>query len=79
VRPAAPLGAVIVDPLLPEWLPELLLENVAVGAGRLTLRVFRDQGGRCGFDVSHNDSGLRVIGPGDADAADAHAFATALP
>lgn len=45
-RPVAPLGAVVIDPVLPEWLPDLVLEGVQVGKARFDLAVRRGRRGR---------------------------------
>lgn len=45
-RPVAQLGAVVVDPVLPEWLPDLVLEGVQVGKAKFDLSVRRGRGGR---------------------------------
>ncbi|MCW3842571.1 hypothetical protein ONA70_20950, partial [Micromonospora yasonensis] len=46
LRPAAPLRTVLVDPHLPEWLPDLRLEGVRVGSATVDLIVRRRRGGR---------------------------------
>jgi glycogen debranching enzyme len=45
-RPVAPLGAIVIDPVLPEWLPDLVLEGVQVGRARFDLSVRRGRRGR---------------------------------
>ncbi|HUZ13666.1 MAG TPA: glycogen debranching N-terminal domain-containing protein [Caulobacteraceae bacterium] len=61
LQPAAPLGALICDPKLPEWLPELTLRGVPVGRGRMTVRVWRDGSGASHAEVGENSSGLRLL------------------
>jgi hypothetical protein len=46
LRPAAPLRTIFVDPHLPEWLPDLVLEGVQVGGRTVDLIVRRGRGGR---------------------------------
>ncbi|MEV0809328.1 glycogen debranching N-terminal domain-containing protein [Micromonospora sp. NPDC050200] len=46
LRPAAPLRTIVVDPHLPEWLPDLRLEGVRVGRATVDLTVRRGRGGR---------------------------------
>src|SRR5215467_1230006 len=41
----APLQALIVDPALPDWLPEVTLHGVQVGQARVSLRFYRDGSG----------------------------------
>ncbi|WP_249714030.1 amylo-alpha-1,6-glucosidase [Rhizomonospora bruguierae] len=45
-RPAAPLRTIVVDPHLPDWLPELTLEGVQVGRATFDLTVRRRRHGR---------------------------------
>lgn len=51
LQPLAPLGALGVDPILPEWLPELELRGLRVGGGEVDLRFRRDRRGRSRFEV----------------------------
>jgi glycogen debranching enzyme len=46
LRPAAPLRAIVVDPHLPDWLPDLELYGVQVGAATFDLTVRRHRRGR---------------------------------
>ncbi|MGW0506012.1 amylo-alpha-1,6-glucosidase [Micromonospora sp. NPDC003241] len=46
LRPAAPLRAILLDPHLPPWLPDLTLEGVRVGGHTFDLTVHRRPGGR---------------------------------
>src|SRR5262249_54059078 len=46
LRPVAPLRSIIVDPHLPEWLPDLTLEGVQVGGATFDLDVRRRRHGR---------------------------------
>jgi glycogen debranching enzyme len=43
LQPVAPLDLLIVDPILPAWLPELTLENLRIGGATVTLRFERDR------------------------------------
>lgn len=51
LRPYAPLNAMVIDPDLPEWLPELTLENLTLGASRLSLRLRRDASGHTDYHI----------------------------
>lgn len=51
LRPLAPLKLLFVDPVLPEWLPELTLSNLRVGDARLSLRFHREADGRTDWQV----------------------------
>ncbi len=46
LRPVAPLRTILVDPHLPEWLPELELHGVQVGGATFDLLVRRRRNGR---------------------------------
>jgi hypothetical protein len=56
LRPLAPLRTIVVDPHLPDWLPDLELLGVQVGAARFDLGVRRGRHGR----VSIRTRGDRV-------------------
>ena len=45
LRPVAPLRAIVIDPHLPEWLPDLTLEGVRVGRATFDLTARRRRGG----------------------------------
>lgn len=59
--PFAPLHLLFVDPVLPEWLPELTVERVAVGGGSVTLRFVRDEAGHCEFEVLERSGRVTVV------------------
>jgi hypothetical protein len=45
MRALATLHTLIVDPVLPEWIPELIVRDVRVGSARISLRFYRDKRG----------------------------------
>jgi glycogen debranching enzyme len=53
-RPDAPRGKLYVDPLLPEWLPDLTVLDLRVGKHRFDIRFWRD-GGETQFEVLRGD------------------------
>jgi len=59
--PLAPLDALLVDPVLPPWLPELTVSRLRVGDAVATLRFERDADGRTHFHVLERKGSLRVI------------------
>jgi glycogen debranching enzyme len=61
VVPIASMQTLIVDPVLPPWMPELILRDVSVGSARATLRFWRDAGGASKWDVLHTQGTLHVI------------------
>ena len=54
LRPDAPNGRLMVDPVLPEWLPDLTVRNLRVGDQVLDIR-FRREDGRTCYDVLRGD------------------------
>lgn len=42
LTPLAPLKTLVVDPVLPDWLPTIVVRNVQVGNARVSLRVTRN-------------------------------------
>lgn len=59
--PFAPLHTLLIDPLLPEWLPDLTLERLRVGDASVTLRFKRSEKGDADFDVIRKEGKLRII------------------
>lgn len=51
----------VVDPSLPDWLPELVFENLRVGGATVTLRFWRDGSGRSKFRVLRKRGTLHVV------------------
>src|SRR5262252_9465404 len=52
--PDAPRGKLCVDPLLPEWLPDLTVSDLRVGKQRFDIRFWRDRG-QTQFEVLQGD------------------------
>lgn len=61
MRPVAPLGLLLVDPHLPEWLPDLRLEGVRVGASRLDLAFHRAPDGTTRYEVQRREGRVRML------------------
>jgi glycogen debranching enzyme len=61
IVPLAPYETLMVDPLLPDWLPELLLEDLRVGSASVTLRFSRDGDGQSQFDILHKRGTLHIV------------------
>lgn len=59
--PYAPLKMLVVDPHLPEWLPEITLRDLRVGRARVTLRFTRRRDGRTSYRVVDREGTLRVV------------------
>jgi hypothetical protein len=61
MRAAAPLHLLLVDPHLPEWLPDLRLEGVCVGRARVDLAFWRTGGDKTRYRVLKRDGSVRVL------------------
>jgi glycogen debranching enzyme len=61
IVPWAAKGMLVVDPILPAWLPDLVLHDVRVGDARATLRFWRTPDGNSHVDVVQREGTLRVI------------------
>jgi glycogen debranching enzyme len=57
----APLQALIVDPALPDWLPEVTLHDLQVGQARASLRFYRDGSGQTDYQVLAKEGSLHVL------------------
>jgi hypothetical protein len=67
--PLAPRRTLIVDPCLPEWLPEVTVRNVRVGQLRAGLRFRRDASGHTDVEAIENTGlDIRRLPPRDAAA-----------
>jgi hypothetical protein len=65
LMPLATRVALIVDPALPTWLPEMTLRNIQVGVSRASLRFRRDTTGYTDVQVI-DGGGLAIIRPASA-------------
>jgi glycogen debranching enzyme len=61
IIPWAAKGILIVDPILPAWLPEIVVHDLRVGDQRVTLRFTRRPDGTSDFDVVRHDRGVHVV------------------
>ena len=59
--PLASIQTLVIDPVLPAWIPSLELRDLKVGAARVTLRFERDQKGHTAWDVIHRSGTLHVV------------------
>ena len=58
--PYAPLKILLVDPYLPDWLPEITLHDLKVGDAAITIRFFR-KGDKSDYEVLDKRGTLHVI------------------
>jgi glycogen debranching enzyme len=61
IYPYAPMNVLFLDPWLPEWLPEVRVENLKVGNAHVTLRFSRNKSGRTDFSVEELRGELHVL------------------
>ena len=59
--PLAAAHTLIVDPVLPTWLPEIVVRGLRVGDAAVTLRAWRDGGGATRWEVLHTRGRLHVV------------------
>jgi glycogen debranching enzyme len=59
--PLAQADVLIIDPVLPSWLPELVVRGLRVGRATISLRAWNDGAGRTEFEVLHTHGTLRVL------------------
>jgi glycogen debranching enzyme len=75
LQPVAPLDTLVVDPILPTWLPEVILHDLRLGGATATLRFWRDGQGASHAEVLQRRGTLHLLrqpppeslsaGPGD--------------
>jgi glycogen debranching enzyme len=61
VFPYAPLNLLLLDPHLPEWLPEITVANLRVAGSVLKIRFYREAGGNSEFEILEQRGTLRVL------------------
>jgi glycogen debranching enzyme len=61
LQPVAPLSLLVIDPVLPEWLPEVILEGVRLGEARATLRFWRTESGRAHGEIVHHQGTIHLV------------------
>lgn len=61
VLPLAAAHLLLVDPVLPSWMPELTLHNLRVGSARATLRFSRGADGGTDWELLEKTGTLHVV------------------
>jgi glycogen debranching enzyme len=59
-----PLGAMhtlVIDPVLPSWMPEIVVRDLRVGGATITLRCWRESDGTTKWDVLHRQGSLHIV------------------
>jgi len=61
IVPLAQVQTLIVDPVLPEWMPHVVLRGLRVGDARVTLSARRRDNGDTDWDASHVQGHVRIV------------------
>ncbi len=61
LQPVAPVHLLVVDPVLPTWLPEIVLHDLRLGGATATIRFWRDDRGRSHAEVLRKRGTLHVV------------------
>lgn len=59
--PYAPLNMLMLDPHLPEWLPQITLANLRVGDAAVTIRFFRKENGTSDYELIDKRGSVHVL------------------
>jgi glycogen debranching enzyme len=59
--PLAPLDVLVVDPVLPAWLPSMEVRGLRVGDAKVSLAFTRRANGRTDWDVMHKQGRLTIV------------------
>ncbi len=61
LQPVAPLSLLVIDPVLPEWLPEVVLDGLRLGGATMKLRCWRDADGRSHGEILHKSGDVHLL------------------
>jgi len=61
IYPYAPLNVLIVDPHLPEWLPEITVEDLRIGDSAVSIRFERNKHGKGDFRILDQRGPLHLL------------------
>jgi len=61
LQPVALLDLLVVDPVLPPWLPEVILRNLRLGGATATVRFWRDEAGKSHAEVVRKRGTLHLL------------------
>ena len=59
--PYAPLKMLLIDPHLPDWLPDITLRDLRVGDAKVTIRFFRTRSGTTDYHIEDARGSLHVV------------------
>jgi hypothetical protein len=61
LQPVAPLDVLVVDPVLPSWLPEIIVRDLRLGGATVALRFWRDDLGKSHAEVLHRRGTFHLL------------------
>jgi glycogen debranching enzyme len=61
IYPYAPLNTLLLDPHLPEWLPEITVHKLLVGQARVSIRFFRTPDRRTDYEILDKRGTMHVV------------------
>jgi hypothetical protein len=61
LQPVALLDLLVVDPVLPSWLPEVIVHGLRLGGATATLRFWRDDAGHSHAEVVRKRGTLHLV------------------
>ena len=61
IYPYAPLKTLLMDPHLPEWLPQISVQNMRIGPARVSLRFFRKPTGDTDYEILGQRGKLHIV------------------
>lgn len=73
--PLAPFELLVLDPALPDWLPDVTLHGLRVGNATVTIRAWRTADGKSDYEVLSKQGSLRVVRQPPPEALDATLWA----
>ena len=59
--PIGAMNTLLLDPVLPQWLPEIVIRDLRVGDAKVTLRFWRTADGSSKWDVLHRQGSLHIL------------------
>lgn len=61
LQPVAPLSLLVVDPVLPSWLPEIVIHDLKLGGATASLRFWRDAHGASHGEILHRRGTFHLV------------------
>ena len=61
IYPYAPMNVLLLEPWLPEWLPEFTIESLRIGEASVSMRFHREENGVTNFQVTELKDKLHIV------------------